>query len=124
MATERQKIAVKELMENRGNVYQAMIKAKYKKKTAKNPKNLTDSKGFQELMEQAGLTDNFLNNALYSDIKNKPKNRKPELELAYKLKNRLTDKVDIQSGGKVIRAFNFIIPNGTKNNNSNNKAAS
>ena len=43
MATERQKVAVKEIVESRGNVSQAMLKAKYKKNTAKNPKNLTES---------------------------------------------------------------------------------
>ena len=50
-------------------------------------------------MEEAGLTDDFLNNALVFDIKHKPKNRKPELELAYKLKGKL--KEQIEHSGKV-----------------------
>ena len=50
--TLKQKNAVKEVVENRGNVSKAMLKAGYQPKTAKNPKNLTESKGWQELMDQ------------------------------------------------------------------------
>ena len=48
MATLKQKLAVKEFVENHGVASRAMIKAGYKEKTAKNPKNLTDSEGFKE----------------------------------------------------------------------------
>ena len=46
-------------------------------------------------MNEAGLTDEFLNTCLSEDIKKKPQNRKPEVELAYKLKGRLSDKIDL-----------------------------
>lgn len=52
MPTIKQKRAVKEVLENHGNLGKAMLKAGYDKTTAKNPKNLTDSKGWQELMEE------------------------------------------------------------------------
>ncbi len=51
MATLKQKKAIEEIVENRGNVSQGMIKAGYSKKSAKNPKNLTESKAWDELMD-------------------------------------------------------------------------
>ncbi len=57
MATLKQKLAVKEILDNNGNVSQAMIKAGYPPTTAKNPQQLTRSKGFKELMEQMGISD-------------------------------------------------------------------
>ena len=52
MATVRQEIAFKEVMEKRGNVSKAMLKAGYPPATAKNPANLTKSKSWQELMDK------------------------------------------------------------------------
>jgi hypothetical protein len=85
------KRALKKLVENGGNVSKAMRDVGYSKETAKNPSKLTSAKGFIQLMDEQGLTDEFLNGALHSDIENKPKNRKAELELAYKLRGRLRD---------------------------------
>lgn len=59
MATERQLKAIDNLVENRGNVSKAMRDAGYPPITAKNPKNLTESKAFQELMSEA-ITDKKL----------------------------------------------------------------
>lgn len=84
-------------MENRGNVSKSMRQAGYSPATAKNPKNLTESKGFLELCDELGLTDDLIVNALVDDIKAKPKNRKPELELAAKMKGRLTEKVKLET---------------------------
>ena len=95
MATEMQKRAFKVLVEKGGKVSNAMREAKYSENTLKTPQKLTESDGFQELMNKAGLTDEFLNTALYEDIKAKKKNRKPELELAYKLKGKMTEKIEI-----------------------------
>lgn len=94
MATIKQRRAVKHLSEKVGTMGQVMRKAGYSKKVSETPKKLTDSKGFQELLNEAGLTDEFLNNALHEDIKKKKQNRKAELELAYKLKNRMTEKIE------------------------------
>jgi len=51
MVTARQKLAVDKIIENRGNVSRAMLEAGYTPATAKNPKNLTDSDGYKELMD-------------------------------------------------------------------------
>lgn len=59
-ATLKQKIAFKKIVEKRGNISTAMIEAGYDENTAKNPKNLTESAGFKELMDEAGLSDEEL----------------------------------------------------------------
>lgn len=51
--TNKQKLAAKKLLENTGMpVGQAMAEVGYKPGSVKNPQQLTESKGFQELMEQ------------------------------------------------------------------------
>lgn len=102
-----QKRAFTEMVENGRKKGDAMIRAGYSKNTAVAPTKLTESKGFQELLEKAGLTDEFLNTALYEDIKAKKKNRKPELELAYKLKNRLSDKMELSGEIKTYNWGNY-----------------
>lgn len=58
MATIKQKKALKNLVENGGNVSKAMRDAGYSPETASDPKKLTTSKGFQELIAQTpGLKD-------------------------------------------------------------------
>lgn len=94
MATIKQKKALAKIIENRGNVSRAMLEVGYSPNTAKVPQNLTESDGFRELCEEYGLTDDLLIKSLVSDIKKKPKNRKAELELAFKVKGRLKDKED------------------------------
>lgn len=79
------------MVENGGNASQAMIAAGYSPLTAHNPQKLTDSIGFQDLCDELGLTENFLVKALVSDIKKKPKNRKAELELGFKVRGKLKD---------------------------------
>jgi hypothetical protein len=59
MATEKQKRAIANVVENRGNVSKAMRDAGYTPATAKNPKNLTQSDAWTELMEQV-LPDQLL----------------------------------------------------------------
>lgn len=52
----KQEAAIQELVESRGrNVGKAMIKAGYSKASAKNPKNLTESKAFKNYYEQTKL---------------------------------------------------------------------
>ena len=99
MATVRQKKALDNIIENRGNVSQAMLSAGYSANSARNPKNLTDSDGYAELLE-AYLPDDMLLRALADDIEGKQLNRKAELELAFKLKGKMVEKSDIMSGGK------------------------
>src|SRR5258708_2606005 len=85
MATVKQKTAISKIVENRGNVSKSMKQAGYSPKTAKNPFNLTKSKGFGELCAQYGLTRSLVIRSLVADIKAKPGSRKQELELAAKL---------------------------------------
>jgi hypothetical protein len=89
---ERHRQVIKNMAENGGNKRQAILDAGYSQEVADNPKKVTESKGFLMALEESGLTKEFLNNALYDDIKNKPKNRKAELELAYRLRGDLTER--------------------------------
>lgn len=91
MATIKQIKAINNLVENHGNVSKAMRDAGYDATTAKNPKNLTNSKTFQEKCEECGLTDDFLLKALKEDIELKPQDRKGELELGFKVKGKMKD---------------------------------
>ena len=91
--TIKQERAVNELVENGGNVSKAMRAVGYSKETAKTPQKLTESKGFQWLCNKQGLTDTLLIDALVEDIKSKKRNRKAELELAFKVKGRLHTEV-------------------------------
>jgi len=50
MATNKQKKAIEKIVENHGNVSKGMIEAGYSPQTAKNPKNLTKSKAWNDLM--------------------------------------------------------------------------
>lgn len=59
MATIRQKMAIKKLLENHGSVSRAMREVGYSPNTAKNPRDLTESKAWEELMEKH-LPDNLL----------------------------------------------------------------
>ena len=62
-----------------------MRQAGYSKNTAKNPKNLTKSRGFKAICDQNGLTPDLIVQSLVFDIRSKPGNRKQELELASKI---------------------------------------
>lgn len=89
------------MVENGGNASRAMREAGYSAETAKSPSKLTESKGFAELME-AYLPDDMLLRALSDDIEGKAKNRKAELELAFKLKGKMVEKSDVTTNGKDI----------------------
>ena len=81
MATRKQKLALKKIVENRGNVSKAMREVGYDETTAKNPKNLTESKGFKALLKASGLDENLVVESLVEDIKKKRFNRVQELKL-------------------------------------------
>lgn len=98
MSTIRQKLALEKMVENGGKAGQAMREVGYSENTAKTPQKLTESKGFIELCESRGLTDNMLVDALIEDIQSKKGMRRAELELAFKIKGKLVHKTDITSG--------------------------
>lgn len=104
MATLKQKKTFDNIVENRGNVSKAMEDAGYSPKTAKNPKNFTESKGFKEIMEEYGLTDELIIGSLVDDIKSKKRNRVAELTLAAKIKGLSVERHDITSNGETIGA--------------------
>ena len=95
MSTYKQQQALNKMVENGGNVGQAMRDVGYSENTAKTPQKLTESHGFISLCEDKGLTDDLLINALVDDIKTKKGNRRTELELAFKIKGKLTNRFDI-----------------------------
>jgi len=88
--TKRQRLAVKNISEHltKGGVLES---AGYSKSVSESPSLVMKSKGFIVAMEEMGITDEFLNKALMSDITTKKGNRLGELTLAYKLKGKLTD---------------------------------
>ncbi|MDD5040204.1 MAG: hypothetical protein PHY34_03560 [Patescibacteria group bacterium] len=89
MATLRQKNAVKKIVENRGiSVSKAMREAGYSAASAKNPKNLTDSKAWPELMDTA-LPDSKLL-TVHKKLLNHKEWRANDagLDKAYKLKGK------------------------------------
>jgi len=63
MATVKQIKAVQYISQG-DSVSRAMLKAGYSKATAKNPDHLTERKGFIELLEIVGITDDKLSTVL------------------------------------------------------------
>lgn len=78
-------------------LYSAMIASGYSHNTAKAPgKNLVNRESFQDLLEEY-LPDDMLLGALKDDIQTKKGNRSKELDLAFKVKGKLTPNVESQS---------------------------
>ncbi len=85
--TLKQTKALNKVVENGGNISKAMRDSGYSSSTAKNPKKLTNSKAWNELLDYY-LPDEMLIAVLAEDIKSRPENRKTLLELAFKLKGK------------------------------------
>lgn len=64
---------------------EAALSAGYSPSVAEHPQYIEDTKGFQEVAEQIGLTKDFVSSALRDDIEAKPGNRVAELRLASEL---------------------------------------
>lgn len=105
MPTIRQTKAFNNLVENGGNVTQAMKDAGYAIATVNNPNNLTESDGYRELLKESGLTEELIAKSLVEDIKAKPQNRVSELRLGAEV---LGMKVPEQSGNtyNILNVFN------------------
>lgn len=82
MSTIKQKMALAKIVENGGNVTQAMRDAGYSEGSVNNPSSLTRSEGFKALLKASGLDEDLVVSALVEDIKKKPQNRAKELKLA------------------------------------------
>lgn len=91
--------AIENMVANGGIIEPAVIEAGYSEAYARSGK-FQKTKQFQELLEEA-LPDDFLLSALKNDIVNKPMNRKPELELAFKVKGKLVDKNETKVEGSL-----------------------
>lgn len=108
MATGKQRRAVKKIMENRGmgvSTIMALPEVGYKIQTAKNPKNLTDSKGYKESLAEFGLTEELIRTSLVHDIKKKPLRRVRELELGSDI---LRMRGKTEEGGNKVLIINII----------------
>lgn len=97
-ATFRAKKALDLMVANGGTTSAALRAAGYSEAIARNPKKVTESESFRELVASLGLTDSFLTKALVADIKAKPRNRKQELELGFKVLGRLREREDGPNG--------------------------
>jgi hypothetical protein len=87
--TAKQKMAVENTCKNlrTGETLEnALLKAKYSPSVAKHPQIVLESKGFRQLADEVGLTDNMILTAIADDIKNKPMDRSKELAIACKVK--------------------------------------
>ncbi len=117
MPTENQKAAVKDTLEllgkgKRVSMGKILKKNGYSAAMAKNPKQVTESKGWQDLMEEF-LPDNLLSKVHKEGLKatftDKFNTKEPDygvrhkyLETAYKVKGKVVEKSDITSDGKPI----------------------
>lgn len=102
MATTKQKLVIGKMVEYGRNdqpytLGGILVEAGYSSNTALAPTKVTRSKGFQELAEEY-LPDDFLLEALQEDIKTKKGNRHKELDLAFKVKGKLTPNPDAPAG--------------------------
>lgn len=129
MTTLKQETAVKDLLENVGKpIGQAMLDAGYSPATAKNPDHLTESKGWNELMDKYLPDDKLLSthdealvaNRVISAINtNKEATggttdfievpdhaiRLKAVELGYRVKGRLSNNVQVLNQGEMSIEF-------------------
>lgn len=86
--TIRHKKAISILVEKGGvpglTMGKVLKEAGYSKAIQHTPQKVTETKGFLQLANDAGLTDEFLLNCLQEDIISKPRRRTEELKLAGK----------------------------------------
>jgi len=94
MATMKQQKAAELMVENGGNASRAMKDAGYSINTAKTPSKLTQSKAFREILDDE-ISDGYLVRILRSELDNSL-NKKPYLELAFKLKGKLKNPKDVE----------------------------
>jgi hypothetical protein len=81
MATIRQKRTFAKLVQQGGNVSRALRESGYSKSYSRCPNQFTNSKGFRELCNYFGLTEELVLKGLVDDIVGKPGKRVGELNL-------------------------------------------
>jgi len=87
------------LMQSNGIMSTAMRKAGYAESVVRTPKVVVESKGFQQVMQNMGLTEELLTSCLVEDIHRKKDNRLGELTLGFKLHGKLRE---TQEGNKTL----------------------
>lgn len=109
MATKLQQKALEHLVVI-GRTKKRIIKSQvlrevgYSEDVAMQPDKVFKAKGFLQLADELGLTEDFLTKALVADIKGKPKKRTKELELGFKVRGMLKD----NNGGGNTYNFAFL----------------
>ena len=118
MPTIKQKKAFDKIVENHGNISKSMREVGYSEATAKNPKNLTKSKGWQEFLDKR-IKDEKLVDVLDEGLKATRETlpdyavRHRYLETGLKLKSKFpSEKIDLGAGeglGEILIRLNKII---------------
>lgn len=106
MATAKQIAAVKKIAENHGNISKSMREVGYSPQTAKKPSNLTESKGFNELLEQYFPDDYvFDKHQKILDYNEGDPKATQAVKLVYELKGKLKQNLDVTSKGEKIQGL-------------------
>ena len=100
MSTPNQKKVVENLVKQKMsgeliNKGKALKEAGYAKYVQKNPKQILESKGFQEAMQEYGLTEANFAKFLSADIEAKPANRLGELKLMAETLNLMKQNINL-----------------------------
>ena len=103
MATIKQRLVAKKLVENGGNVGNAMREAGYSEAMIKNPQKVTTSKGFQDELEKI-FPINKAHNALANIIDSNPgdPSTTSAIRLRYEVGGHLKDK---NEGGQPLQSL-------------------
>jgi hypothetical protein len=120
----RQKKTLVAMVENGGKMSPAMEKSGYSKSYSKHPEKLKKTKGWQGLLKKylpdrdivkvakEGLRATMVKTSLTEPDRVLPDYavRQRYLETVLKMKNKITDKVDLTSAGEKVVSFTFIPP--------------
>ena len=121
MPTEKQKKAVDKIVENHGNVSKSMREVGYSPNSAKNPKILTDSKGYKEAsfdVVQAMKKERARALSLMGEKAAKAKY--PDLTASV---DKMTKNIELLTGGDTERIAMYEIKKGTNNLASTSETA-
>ena len=103
----KQRKTMENLLENNGSMGEAMREAGYSPETAKNPQQVTRSKGWAQLVEEY-LPDDLLAKVHKEGLEATNKDgadysvRHRYLDTAYKIKGKIVDKMDIDIKKRII----------------------
>lgn len=93
--TPRHRKALQGIIVEGKSAGKALRDAGFSESSAENPQRILSTPGFQALLDEIGLDDAFLSNALKQDIESKPGRRVEELRLGFKIRGRLKEDQNI-----------------------------